>query len=56
MDIIKKKLKGVNLSSYTNNVLDSLFSKKDIEEKTKDLQNFMQNLSRGLTQSFLSMM
>lgn len=45
MDIIKKKLKGVNLSSYTNNVLDSLFSKKDIEEKTKDLQNFISNIT-----------
>lgn len=45
MDIIKKKLKGVNLSSYTNNVLDSLFSKKDIQEKTKDLQNFISNIT-----------
>lgn len=45
MDTIKKKLKGVNLSSYTNNVLDSLFSKKDIQEKTKDLQNFISNIT-----------
>lgn len=45
MEIIKKKLKGVNVSSYTNNVLDSLFSKKDIQEKTKDLQNFISNIT-----------
>lgn len=45
MDIIKKKLKGVNLSSYTNNVLDSLFSQKDIQEKTVDLQNFINNIT-----------
>ena len=45
METIKKKLKGVNLSSYTNNVLDSLFSDKDIKEKTKDLQKFIDNIS-----------
>ena len=45
METIKNKLKGVNLSSYTNNVLDSLFSDKDIKEKTKDLQKFIDNIS-----------
>lgn len=52
MDTVKKKLKGVNLSSYTSNVLDSLFSDKDIQEKTKDLDKFIKNitnLSRSLS-------
>ena len=44
MDIVKKKLKGVNLSSYTGSILDSLISDKDITEKTKDLQKFISNI------------
>lgn len=44
MDIVKKKLKGVNLSSYTGSILDSLISDKDIAEKTKDLQKFISNI------------
>ena len=44
IDIVKKKLKGVNLSSYTGSILDSLISDKDIAEKTKDLQKFISNL------------
>lgn len=44
IDIVKKKLKGVNLSSYTGSILDSLISDKDIAEKTKDLQKFISNI------------
>lgn len=44
IDIVKKKLKGVNLSSYTGTILDSLISDKDIAEKTKDLQKFISNI------------
>ena len=33
---VKGKLKGVNLSSYTNNILDSIISDKDIAEKIKE--------------------
>lgn len=44
MDIVKNKLKGVNLSSYTGSILDSLISDKDIAEKTKDLQKFISNI------------
>lgn len=44
IDIVKKKLKGVNLSSYTESILDSLISDKDIAEKTKDLQKFISNI------------
>lgn len=42
---IEKKLKGVNLSSYMTDAFVSLSSKKDIEEKTKDLQKFIDNIS-----------
>lgn len=44
IDMVKKKLKGVNLSSYTGSILDSLISDKDIAEKTKDLQKFISNI------------
>lgn len=44
MNLIKKSLKGLNLSSYTNNILDSLFSDKDIEKKSADIQSFIKNI------------
>ena len=44
MNKIKKNLKGLNLSSYTNNILDSLFSDKDIKAKSADIQKFVNNI------------
>ena len=40
MNKIKKSLKGLNLSSYTNNILDSLFSDKDIKAVNKKIPCF----------------
>ena len=45
MKTVKGRLKGVKLSSYTNNLLDSLFSDKDIADKTKDLEDFANKIS-----------
>ena len=44
MNTVKGKLKGVNLSSYTNNILDSIISDKDIAEKIKELEDFISNI------------
>lgn len=44
MNKIKKSLKGLNLSSYTNNILDSLFSDKDIKAKSADIQKFVNDI------------
>lgn len=52
LELASGKLKGVNLSSYTGNLLDSLFSEKDVDAKKKDLEKFIKNitnLSKSLT-------
>lgn len=44
MNLLKNKFKKVNLSSYTNNLLDSIFSDKDITEKSKDIELFINKI------------
>lgn len=44
MNLLKNKFKKVNLSSYTNNLLDSIFSDKDIAEKNKDIEIFIKKI------------
>ena len=44
MNLLKNKFKKVNLSSYTNSLLDSIFSDKDIKEKTKDIESFISKI------------
>lgn len=44
MNLLKNKFKKVNLSSYTNNLLDSIFSDKDIKEKSKDIELFISKI------------
>lgn len=44
MNLLKGKFKKVNLSSYTNNLLDSIFSDKDIKEKSTDINSFIKKI------------
>ena len=44
MNLLKNKFKKVNLSSYTNSLLDSIFSDKDIKEKSKDIESFISKI------------
>ena len=44
MNLLKNKFKKVNLSSYTNSLLDSIFSDKDIKEKSKDIESFINKI------------
>ena len=44
MNLLKNKFKKVNLSSYTNSLLDSIFSDKDIKEKSKDIELFINKI------------
>ena len=44
MNLLKNKFKKVNLSSYTNSLLDSIFSDKDIKEKSKDIELFISKI------------
>ena len=44
MNLLKNKFKKVNLSSYTNSLLDSIFSDKDITEKSKDIELFINKI------------
>ena len=44
MNLLKNKFKKVNLSSYTNSLLDSIFSDKDITEKSKDIESFINKI------------
>lgn len=39
--IVTGKLKNVNLSSYNANLLEVLFSNKEIDEKKKEIENFI---------------
>lgn len=41
---IDGKLKGVKLSSYQNDVLESLFSDKTVAEKTQSIENFTKKI------------
>lgn len=45
MVLLKNKFKKVNLSSYTNNLLDSIFSDKDVVEKSKDIESFIKKIN-----------
>ncbi len=45
MNLLKNKFKKVNLSSYTNDLLDSIFSDKDIAKKSKDIETFINKIS-----------
>ena len=44
MNLLKNKFKKVNLSSYTNSLLDSIFSDKDIKEKSEDIELFISKI------------
>lgn len=44
MNLLKNKFKKVNLSSYTNNLLDSIFSDKDVATKSKDIELFIKKI------------
>lgn len=44
MNLLKGKFKKVNLSPYTNNLLDSIFSDKDIKEKSTDINTFIKKI------------
>lgn len=44
MNLLKGKFKKVNLSFYTNNLLDSIFSDKDIKEKSTDINTFIKKI------------
>lgn len=44
--IVTGKLKNVNLSSYNANLLEVLFSNKEIDEKKKEIENFIGTISK----------
>lgn len=44
--IVTGKLKNVNLSSYNANLLEVLFSNKKIDEKKKEIENFIGTISK----------
>lgn len=45
MDLLKGKFKKVNLSSYINKLLDSIFSNKDVKEKFADIDDFIKKIN-----------
>ena len=45
MDLLKGKFKKVNLSSYINKLLDSIFSNKDAKEKFADIDDFIKKIN-----------
>ena len=45
MDLLKGKFKKVNLSSYSNDLLNSIFSDKDIKDKSADIENFIKKIN-----------
>ena len=53
MNLLKNKFKKVNLSSYTNSLLDSIFSDKDIKE-TDELIKLLKNESPFIKTKALS--
>lgn len=46
MKIVTGKLKNVNLSSYNANLLEVLFSDKEIDEKKEKIENFIGTISK----------
>lgn len=46
MKIVTGKLKNVNLSSYNANLLEVLFSNEEIDEKKKEIENFIGTISK----------